>query len=292
MAGGSTKIPSGITSALSLIERRADWITATARTPEKAAMLKRMAHNWLELEAASGERLLPWGAHGYLGSIAGRIRVGQGRQGAIVQVSGELAQEYGEPLAEVADHWSRVDYCVTVQDPNEQLQPDADYWSEAARASRQRGRLASLDRYQSFGGGATVTVGKRTSASYARCYNKTVESQGAYPQGCWRWEVELKRHRSEAEQLRWKSGRPDPEELLAMVADPWRRRGLSIPWQTRLSAPRRSPPGRVRDAERTYMYLSSQVGPSARFLASLVGPDVVMMALGIRDPRSEILNGG
>src|ERR1051325_2372516 len=103
----------------------------------------------------------------------------------------------------MADHWSRIDYCVTVQDDQAVIRPDEDYWEQYQAPNNWRGAVADLGRRQSKAGAPTVELGSRSSPRYVRVYNKTAESRGEYPPNCWRWEIELKQAESEHEHALW-----------------------------------------------------------------------------------------
>ena len=272
---------------VSVLEARLDWLSCSAQSEQSSKALWRNAEGWLERESSGGERLREYKTRGYAGLVAGRIRLARSGPSTILALSGELAEEYGEPCAVLADHWSRVDYCVT----GVTSRPGFNYarlaHKQALEHRRQRGRGAGITFLDSQPGGSSLYLGRRTASTYSRLYDKAAESKGDYPGGSWRWECELKRHRSEAEQGRWRLGRPDRSEVLAIVEASFTRSDVEVPFTTWLIAKTPHPASHRRDSERIYRWLQEQVAPSAKFLAQVAGVEAVMMALGISLPNGE-----
>jgi Replication initiation factor. len=232
-------------------------------------------------EQAAGSKLEDYGFSGYRGFQCGDIRWGWGKDGALVVVSQELSHYLAPQLAKLADHWSRIDYCVTVFDIYDQLAPDEDYWQKWHELTPSgRGPVAML-RHQGFRTGSTITLGSRASASHLRVYDKYAESKGDYARGCWRWELELKREMSEAAQQSWRANYVSADLISAIVAEYPGRYGLNVPWGTSASYGHPGLIRRKRDADRLLTWFSTQVAPSVQWVAQARGRDAVRNALQI-----------
>jgi Replication initiation factor len=269
------------TLELPILEARPDWITCTAFSHERKMALYEIANNNLEAEQTIGARLQDWRFQSFRGFACGRWRVGAGKLGTICVVSGEQAGIAANILAETAEHWSRVDLCVTVLDIDGVLKPDEHYWQAWGAAKAQLVNPPRLTRHQIYDGGATITLGARASAFYTRVYNKHEESPGEYPKGSWRWEVEMKREASERQQSVFKRLTHSGAHCLNLISTEILRLGLSVPWQPGAKVERSN---RIRyqpDADRLLGWLDQQVKPSAQFVAAARGRDAVLEVLDL-----------
>jgi hypothetical protein len=198
-----------------------------------------------------------------------------------VIVSQQLANDLAPELAKLADHWSRVDYCVTVFDIYDRLAPDEEYWEDWYRLYPEGLGPVVMLRHQGFRRGCTITLGSRTSAIHLRVYDKYQESKGAYAQGCWRWELELKREQSEQAQTAWRLSLLPDTYVAAVVADFPTRYGLTVPWNASGVVDRPGLIHRQRDADRLLKWFEGQVAPSVQWVAQARGRDAVRKALNI-----------
>jgi hypothetical protein len=264
-----------------VLESRLDWITCTARRDGSAVELMNYADRHIRQSANSGNRVESYKNHGYEGWRSGNWAWGWGKHGALVVVSQADAQASAGHLALLADHWSRCDYCVTVRDVEAKIDPTEDYYESWRHFSTNTKGIRGPTRIQTLGGGATITVGERSGAYYSRVYNKTLESEGEYPDGCWRWELELKRHASEGQQRRWLDAKPPDTYAMNLIAGELDRYNLTVPWD-KTATIRRDPEMRPRpDVERTLRWLEKQVRPSVERCVEAAGVESVLAALNL-----------
>lgn len=269
------------TIQLPIIEARPDWITCTGRTEGAAYELAVLGTDQTDAEERAGNKLEPWRFQNYRGFQAGNWRWGWGKDGSIVVVSGIQAEIAASRLAHLADHWSRIDYCVTVLDVDERISPDEDYWQEADRIEKAGSTAPSLARIQERKRGATLSYGDRASAYFARVYNKHAESPSEYPRGCWRWELELKRHASEQHQRRWRDKPMAGQDVLNLISTEFERNKLSVPWTRNANFLREPVVSHHTDADRILRWLERQVKPSVQFAAQARGREKVMEVLDL-----------
>lgn len=266
---------------LPVLEARADWISCSARMSKTALELGTLAGEGINHEASRGEKVKPWSSHGFEGFASGRWRWASNKEHVIVQVSQEEAAIWAKPLADLADHWSRVDYCVTVVDDSGQVHPDVDYWAKWINGDGVKRRGADLQRTQKAWGGATINIGSRQSSHYLRCYNKHAESEGRYPKGAWRWELELKGAASEHEHSFWKGQSMDEVQTSGVVANAFRHYGLPIPWRASGRDTEHSAHRLPADADRLLEWFERQVKPSVAFTKQHRGLQSTSDALGL-----------
>lgn len=228
------------TCDLPILESRVDWLTCTAKHDARGVDLQTYADRHMARQVLAGEKAEAWRFSGYSGFHGGNWSYGWGREGAIVVVTQDEANRHAATLAQLADHWSRVDYCVTALDEAGAMVPDVDYWREIHRTYDRQSCPVKVTRRQEAWGGATITFGDRQSAYMTRVYNKHAESKGDYPAGSWRWELEMKRHASEGQHMRWRERRLDPDTMAATIARELHRVQLEVPWKHPV-APRRDP---------------------------------------------------
>lgn len=273
------------TLRLPLLEARCDWLTGTCELAGPYQSLLYLCESISSADEKAGDRIETWAFQGYRGFQTSGVRYGQRDDGAIGILSGPNAQAHIRKFAELTTHWSRIDYCVTGVDDSGRINPPKDYyvgWSAVPGANPKR---SSATLIQNSVGGATISIGARSSAYYLRCYDKAAESKGQYPPGSWRWEVELKRHASEGEFRRWREHPVSEGFIKAIVAHEFHRQGCYVPWTRDDGFTREPPPPRVRDADRALDWLNEQVRPCVDWLMEARGEARVLGALGIH-PRN------
>lgn len=259
------------TPVLWLIESRYDWITATAKKDGLGGDLFEFGMNQMEAEANAYAKQRAWYWQGYTGFHAGNWSVGWGREGAIVVATQEGSEIAHRTLATLADHWSRCDMCVTGIDTTFEYSPVADYWNILKPGNKRPANSPTATVILNSKGGETFYLGQRSAAHYLRVYNKYIESDGEYPEGTWRFELEMKRHASEQEQLRVRDvplGRRKPTDV---VATELLRQGLPIPWANNAPIDRAKTPSRRKEVERAINWLQDQVAPTVEYVVQAAG---------------------
>lgn len=261
-------------------EQRIDWVTCYARNGPRADLLEAYASRSIELEQEAGDRLKRSAAYGFHGHGTRHCRVGRGAYGVLVRAGGQLANELYPHLAILSDHVSRVDYCVTATARSRRANPVRALARAKAHDDKEHPSLPSITVLDEIWGGKTCYIGDRESAVFARVYDKHKESNGEYPEGSWRWELELKRYASEFEHRESKQLQRTGEEIRGIVNGQFAAWGLCVPWNFSDSPERWRAPARLRDVDRTAQWLLHQVAPGAQRVAGRYGRDYVMALLG------------
>lgn len=170
-----------------------DWLTATAQQP-------RTQWDMIEYARAERRRILEAGAPikaayrlGYLGWATDGFFFGSRDGGTIIVASGAVAHRVFEPVSLVSDHISRIDLQTTISTPNDRPHLGIQAYSALKTDTPRKVRLRNVTIIETQPQGETCTLGKRTSDSYGRIYDKASEAQLGPPRSLWRYEVEFKR---------------------------------------------------------------------------------------------------
>jgi hypothetical protein len=186
-------------SSTDVLESQLDWLTASFHTRESADRANGDADRWARQERDAGAEVKPFHLGGYVGWLAGRVRFGRRLDGALLQLSGDLAERHVDTVARRASNVSRVDLAVTVRvaPPRADLASDAYDDALGFRGVHPTSARPSLT--MNGDGGQTLYLGQRESNWFLRLYNKEAEcvenddEEGAsHYVGCWRYELEVK----------------------------------------------------------------------------------------------------
>jgi hypothetical protein len=146
----------------------------------------------------------PFRLKGYTGWRLGRVRFGQREGAAIIQLSGQLAEDHLATLQPLADSVTRLDLAVTVHYPRAYATRPHVHYGEALAFAWQRPNAALAHYHEDSRGGSSLQIGDRSSERVLRVYNKEAEQkavddpEGAqHYAGCVRYELELKGENAE-----------------------------------------------------------------------------------------------
>lgn len=262
------------------LEARVDWLTCTSRDPMAESELQFWGEELTRQDEELGDRKAQWHFQGYKGYQTSSCRYGVRPDGGILILTQEVAHAAAPVLAKLNVAWSRIDYCVTICDPEGKLDPFNDLWAAYPwRDGRVTGHPSIARREDSLGG-STVTLGSRQSAYFVRVYNKTAESKGDYPKVSWRYEVEIKAAAAEGERKRWAGGPLNGILIRGFIGRELHRLQLPVPWTRDQDIERWQAPSRIRDADRSLLWLQEQVSPCVHWLRQQLGDADVLTALG------------
>lgn len=266
---------------LTLLEARPDWLSCSAKGGAAARTLELIGNAGLRREYEAGDKPKPASAHGYVGTQCGSWRLASNEQAVLVAVSGVEAGLWAPTLLNYAEHVSRLDYCVTLQAPDPTFNPSSEVWQAWQRRRDAGIETPQLRELRELGGGASAALGSRNAGWYGRIYDKHAESDGLYPQGAWRYEVEQKRHVSEYEH---EAVREDPKRLECIADlvragfDRWK---VPCPWPPGAKPALACTPRRERDADRALRWLQEQVSPTVEWLSTIGRAGEMRDALGL-----------
>jgi DNA relaxase NicK len=259
-----------------------------------ADVARQMAANWSKAELSAGAKTQRAWVEGYELEVNGRVRFGEKPDSAILQVSGQLADDHLDELVDVASRISRIDLAVTVRTEEPDPHVAGNAYLEALWFHDQHSRAAVPSRHQSAPKGDTVYLGHRDSERYFRLYNKQAECESAqdaagavHYRNCWRYELELKRSvaPTTADAL---ARAPDrPAYCQQYLHDYVSGHGI-VPIFT-ATGDRVLVPGfrRRSDLESRRAWLRSHAKPVVRFALERVGREQVLRDLGLDVPPED-----
>lgn len=171
-----------------------DWITATAQKGSTRVDMMKFARHQRERFMDAGVSIKMGYRLGYYGWQAEGFFHGQREGGSIVVASGATAHQVHRSIINVSDHISRLDLQVTVSTPVELPNLAAHAYGVLKSGSPAKVKVKNVTYIETHPSGATTNVGKRTSDSYGRIYDKATESGHGTARSRWRYEIELKRN--------------------------------------------------------------------------------------------------
>lgn len=258
-----------------------DWITATANTELSGYRLACLAESIVDLHAAEGYKRRPWAKWGYVGESARFVSFGRKEGSTCLVLSGEAADAWFDHVADLADHVSRVDLCVTVKTEPPMEGVARRHYGELVNARQSNGHLPTGSIIESTDGGSTCYLGRRISDRFLRVYDKSREVGEEAEPGLWRYELELK-NASAVDAVRWLANSPDrPDRCRATLHRYCTSRGIHpiYPYHGESLQLRSSRP--YTDLEGKLNWLAKTVGKSAQEAANSIGWEGLLNILGV-----------
>lgn len=277
-------------SSTTVLESQLDWLTASFHTHDSAERAKADADRWARREVAEGAEVKPFRLGGYQGWVAGRVRLGTRLDGALLQLSGDLAERHIADVGARATNVSRVDIAVTVRVGDGEKTLAADHYSEALQYRHAHPSSACPLLTQDGDGGSTLYLGDRASNWFLRVYNKQAECvqardlEGAsHYAGCWRYELEIKGRDALRQAQLYPAILDRPGYCQAYVHQWAENHGLvpAFPYD----GDQKIEPGfrRRSDRETRLQWLSDSVRPAVEWLRDSTDRETLIGLLGLSD---------
>lgn len=237
-----------------------DWLTVTTKSPSATYDLIGALMSGLGDDVYKTTEVAPWRFQGFTGSTLPGAAWGLRGDEGIVIVSGTRCAGLWARVAPKADYCSRIDLAVTagLEKAHGGLAARA---YEAATEAKEVGASYIVNSK----GGSTCYLGSRTSRYFGRLYDKSAE-QGKEPGHVWRYEVECKRPVGYPAMLEVLHAAQPSTWILAFVFDWFLDRGVSPIWARSDAACAMEIEARVSSAERSLLWLSTQVQPTIQRL--------------------------
>lgn len=264
-----------------LIEEGVDWVTVTAPIGREAEELYVRALAIVSDQEERGETRRSWRWQGYTGFRVPHVQTGFRVDGAILRLSGSVAEEKGRAIIADFQHVTRLDLQVTAVRSTDRGNVAEEGYRVLAERMHAKARPKPYGLILGSDGAATFTVGKRSDEVYTRVYNKTIESGGRYPANCWRYEVELKSRTAEVAAQRVLVAAGDDYTVssevyhwfLSMYVDPpWRDSSIDKTWKA---------PREMATVERQYRYLGTVGKRLVEKLTSWYSVEEILAAIGL-----------
>lgn len=207
-----------------------DWLTLTFKEGGKWEAARVAAQHALQREVADGEDEKPLRFQGYDGCQAGRVGYGTRDDGAIIRLSGSLADEGLRDLLPLASNVSRIDLALTLSLPPTWPNPMKEGFRVGPTIKPARGAAPDYQLIEHSRQGTTLYVGARTSPRFGRVYDKWKQSQLDFYRGCTRYELEAK-GRLAARVAAAVAGAADRRSTIRVyVRDYFQPRGVDVPY--------------------------------------------------------------
>lgn len=271
-----------------ILEARCDWLTATSRTGQGATVLQGRAKTWVERRHAEGYPVRPWRWQSYEGEIVDGISWGVRSTDLIVRLSGECAFRHSPTTFQWSTNVSRLDVQVTLQEPMLQRDWASIAMSMAGIDARVQSGMTETRIIHNTPRGATCYIGSGRGDRLMRVYDKSAESDDAYPPGCWRWEIEYKRNRAIRVAERLANQRWLPYGILECVRQAWNDYRVAIPCEGLPSDWKDSAPKIETTDERRLAWLRSSIRPMMTSLLEAYDQQTLLEAVGLDDYGSDL----
>lgn len=264
-----------------LLSAGVDYATYTVSTGPRGVQLWDRGMKLLEEEYDAGAKRKPWRGFGYLGWTSDHVTLGRRLDGAVIRLSGSLAQQFWRTFHVLSDKCTRLDLAVTGHTDATDFSVAHLAQREARAWKRKNDSRLKVGYYFTDPGGATCTIGSRSSEKYGRIYDKWAEAGQPYSPGDWRWEVEYKgeQARSLAECLYAEKNRVERVGSLTMAF--FAERGITVPFDASGGQWRYTVYKEKVSAEDRLEWLHTNVQPLVRELTYQVGERAVLDALGL-----------
>ena len=270
-----------------VIESRLDWLTVTTTTETNYRAFRNLATEFLRSEASKGNDHKPWRWRNYEGFHCGSATYGERGDSRIMQLSGDMADDWFNGFWLLSDHCTRIDLAVTVK-LEDHVGSIAQLAEQECLAWKQEtGRALNLSLISSDGHPATLYLGQRVSDLYARLYDKALESADERYRGCWRYELEVKGDPAQrtASYLHAQSNRGD--RIASAVHTHFSRRGVTPVFEPSKSSVRIQTYRPPSDAVTRLAWLGRAVRPCVDKLIAGGFRDEVYEALGLTRSTGE-----
>jgi DNA relaxase NicK len=176
---------------------------------------------------------------------------------------------------------SRIDVEVTLRSGN----PDANFAEQCHHTvqddMRVKNGMTQTSIIRSTPRGTTAYIGSRASNRYFRCYDKSAESDGAYPNYSWRWEVEYKKERAWHVAQQVLRGRGSPENIRNIVGQAYFDYGYILPCAPIPMGWRDKGVRAETNDERRLAWLEKSIRPAIEKLSEGVPLGTILAALGL-----------
>lgn len=259
-----------------------DWITLTQQRTKASETLYDRGVAIVRAEVERGEDNQAWRWQGYRGYRCGGVSVGLRRDGFIVQLRSETARERALDIVPTADNVSRLDLQITARLDEARPQFIRSEYARLRRGRRKVGRPVEHTLIDSRYRGSSLYLGRRSSDSYGRLYDKGGEERTAPLGTSMRWEVEFKRAaaaQATAELLTAQSSAAASADIVSAYFAGRGVRCVSSKYEG-LKIPRAP---QVGAASRRFVYLSSIVAPMVEKLLEFYTREEIIKALGLDD---------
>lgn len=266
-------VPYALTSA------GVDYLTATAYRTSKHEPFDELGRELLREQERAGHEVKTWRSSGYHGLQSEGVIRGLRYDTHIIKLSSDMAHSHWREVAALASNVSRLDVEITFE--LEDARPDIFTSNHALALSHKlgRGRRRNVTLIQSTVDGDSIYLGKRSSETYGRMYDKGREQKSAPAGKLIRQELEFKGDTAKRITSELTQSQLAELECHRIVSDYMRASGLQTTWYDgkRAMAARESRAAKPR----SFRWLETSCRPSVVRLCDAGRLDEVLDALGL-----------
>lgn len=262
-------------------EARIDYLTCSIGPGYKQAILASRAAEWQLRRQQEGYQVREFRWSGYDGETVDGITWGTREDGAMLRMSGEVAHRHALTALTFASNVSRIDAEVTIQCPSSSVN-FAEHAHDACRVdARVASGMTKTSIIRSTPRGTTAYIGSRSSDRYFRVYDKTAESDGAYPQWSWRYEVEYKKDRAWRVAQHLLKAKGSPESIRQVVEQAFFDYSVVLPCLALPPGWRDKGTRQETNDERRLAWLNRSIRPMIEKLSEGCSRATILEALGL-----------
>jgi len=271
---------SELESRFLVVECGVDWLTCTARPGMRARSLAAAAQHWLDERGQEGYEIKVWNWNGYRGNVVDGLSIGTRDDGTIVRLSGSMSLRHWMSAMTMADNVSRLDIQTTILDREAESDLARNGWLKLNEMPRILSGQLRGSLLVSTPTGSTLSIGSRSSSRYLRLYDKTAESDGEYPERCWRYEVEYKGPRARQVSGQLFTSRDTTAQVFGAVRAVFGDCGINVPGQAPSLGWHDAGYRHVTDDERRLRWVATCIRPVIRRLVEAYDAETVAAVLG------------
>lgn len=260
-----------------------DWLTATIKPGKRADITRGRVKHWQGQREEDGFTKRPWRNPFYQGVSCGGVTFGERNDDFMLTLSGDSARRWAATAITWADNISRLDVQATLWDPD--ISHDwAGYVDKLAgllpevKSEHLETRLINTRPR-----GRTSYIGSGNSDRMLRLYDKHAESDGVYPLGSWRWEVQYRKARAYSAARQLLTGAYLAQSCLDCVCGAYQSYLIDLPTLCLPSNWKEQSFRTPSDDERRLLWLKRCIAPMIERLREMHNTDVVLNALGLGD---------
>ena len=264
-----------------IVGSNVDWLTITRKGEPGDDTLRDLSRAIHRTEAQTDPKIVEWRWRGYEGMRGDNFAYGRRWDTDILQLSGQIADDWFTTLTGDGMKCTRIDLAVTVQFDKVTEGVANECHSLGCREDRKHERKPNRSLIVNNQGGSTAYIGDRASALFARCYDKWRERLDDRYERCWRWEVECKAEPAALVVERLRSSPDRQRSILDLVSTHFTRRGAPHGWMAGRGGMHISTTRAPSTVNSRLKWLSDAVAPVIRRLLPLVGSQELLLCVGL-----------
>lgn len=266
-----------------ILESQIDWVTCTVRAGQRAQVISGRVAAWQHQMSLEGFKSSGFQSRFYKGLSCGGVTFGQRDSDCLLTLSGVSAGRWGATAVTWADNISRLDVQVTLRDTD--ISHDWARYVDRLAGTLPEVKAGTLTTrlYAKRPRGITSYIGDGASDRLLRCYDKHAESNGEYPLGSWRWEVQYRKARAMAVARKLLTGSALPQECLGAVCAAYASYRIDVPTICLPIDWKDAGVAHTSDDARRLEWLKRSVAPMIDRIRDNTSTDVVLDALGLGD---------